>query len=600
MTISISVVMASVMIFILFQQMKGQDLAPEFVTRINWIAANNNVALSFASKTDEHANIEFRYMNNQLITSTVEIHSSAALTQLRSTDNTFLSIIDIRLQKGELVYSTWDSTQCREGPNFEVENRGEESYRKITNTTGQPIYFIDNSAISPSWELLEPQEIYELVENGKSGYIEVRTNLEEFKDCATLIWDFLPKPPQYNGYVINIKDTPMLTGRVYFINIDVSNLTGFRGMSGAIHVDKNLRIIGQSFVGTLSDGMAKGNFMPVDSTNVLTFAVASNNPLSITVGTMFRIDVMAMGDYPISTAITMTNIQFSPAKKYKVTGGNVVFGTQVVSGTVVDFYNHPLPLTNLVISDGVRSAIQGLRNDGTFLSYLQDSSSNFNLDFYPVGYNPVAFQNIQYSLNCIVGMYTCDVESMDVFDDGIDDLEDTICLIDDWMFRPRPDCKVGQMQYEFSPQNFNFYTPGLHNMKVLGRLLGEIIVLKNNRVDTASIKPDLPTVEILGQRTGNKGKVVSLKVSSSAPIDTIGLVFNQELNGSSTEFWYKDHLLLQSNGTNEITAEVSVPFTQTGLFEVGQIYYGNDVGSSEAKIILIPSLPLYLPSVYKN
>jgi hypothetical protein len=244
--------------------------------------------------------------------------------------------------------------------------------------------------------------------------------------------------------------------------------------------------------------------------------------------------------------------------------------------------------------------VQGLRNDGTFLSFLQDSSSYFNLDFYPVGYNPVSFQNIQYSLNCIVGMYTCDVESMDVYDDGIDDLEDTICLIDDWMFRPRTDCKVGQMQYEFSPRTFNFYTPGLHNMKVLGRLLGDIIVLKKNRVATASIKPDLPVVEFLGQRTGANGRIVSFKVLSKAPLDAVGLVFTKELNGASTEFWYKEYVLLQSNGTNEIMAEVSIPITQTEVFEVGQIYYGDEVGGSDSQILLVPSVPLYLPSLHKN
>ncbi|MDQ5885837.1 MAG: hypothetical protein QG628_234 [Patescibacteria group bacterium] len=598
-TVCLSLLVTSVMMTILVITVQAESTPDLFSTTINWSAPNDDITLSFASPAQQQLHIQYRYSTEEIVSKTLSIGLNTEITQTRRSEGKTLTIVDIRQANGEIIYSTWDTNQCREGPILEVKNHGETSERSITNTTGQPIYFIDHSAPNAEWLQLNQGETYRVTHLGVVGFIEIRTNLDSIEDCASLIWDFLPKEEISTDYSVEIEDTEMFSGLIYFIDIYVKNLVGFRGVSGAIELDDRIQLIGQNFEGTLSKGMTKANFTPI--ANVLNFALASSNPLSETEGILFRIFVIATADYPMTSTIKIRDLQFSPAKPYKVSGGNVRFGSRVVNGRVVDFYDNPLPDTNItLIGDGWRVA-SSAQLDGSFQTYLQDGRPGpFSLEFTRSRFSLLGFINIQRSLNCIVGRYTCDTESTDVFDDGKIDLEDSICLIDYWLLRPRTNCKVNIMQYEYSPKTFDYFTPGLHNMNVVGRLLGEVIFEDNLGVTAQTFTT--PTVEFVHARQTGNDSVVTIKVKSDTPLDAVGLLFSHSINGADSPNWLNNRLLLQGDGlSHEILAEVTIPVTQTIQFKVNRIYYGDQFLDGKSTIILQPKKPtMYLSFISRK
>ncbi len=601
MTVCLSLLVTSVMMTILVITVQAQSTPDLFTTTINWSAPNDEITLSFASPAEQQLHIEYRYSTKEIVTQTLSIGSNTEITQVRKSEGKYLTIVDILQANGERVYSTWDTNQCREGPLLEVKNHGDSSERSIINTTGQPIYFIDHSAPNAEWVQLKQGETYRVTYTGLAGFIEIRTNLDSIENCANFIWDFLPKEEIFQGYSVEIEDTEMFSGLIYFIDIYVKNLVGFRGVSGAIELDDRLQLIGQNFEGTLSKGMTKANFTPISNTNVLSFALASNYPLSVTEGTLFRIFVIATGDYPMTSTIKIRDLQFSPAKPYKISGGNVRFGSHVVNGRIVDFYDNPLPDTNItLIGNGWRVA-SSAQLDGSFQTYLQDGRPGpFSLEFTRSRFSLLGFINIQRSMNCIVGRYTCDTESVDTFDDGKIDLEDSICLIDYWLLRPRTNCKVNVMQYEYSPKTFDYFTPGIHNMKVIGRLLGEVIFQDNLGITAQTFTQ--PTSEFVNVRQTGNGSVVTIKVKTDAPLDAVGLLFSHSIIGASSPNWFNDRLLLQGDGlSHEILAEVTVPVTQTMQFEISRIYYGDQFIKGTSSIQLQPKKPtMYLSFISRK
>ncbi len=517
------------------------------------------------------------------------------ITDLRDAVPASSTAVEILPENGGRIYTRWNSDVCDDGPQLTLGNENNVFGWYVVNTTGQTLYYWDHSRYMTSWVALNPSEGFGFRYGSAVGFVEFKMN-PYGSNCADLKWDFSPQPAPMHLEIP--ENMGIIDGQILVAPVLVNNLQGQEGIQFAVEFDpEKLQYIGEEKHETIAAEVTSS--VNLSGTQVLVAAVALGTfSKEQSSGNLIKLSFLAKGKYAETSDLRIVNLYTKPERNTTVRDGYATFGTLSVSGIVQDYWGQALPATQYVLQFQPGGTEQGpIQSNGTF-ELLMVLGKN-SLMFYPdsIDESRLTLQDIQDILDASTDRVEVDFLSADTNKDGILNIDDAICNAKHWLDIADYTCSTGYYRYDGYEPIFDNFSPNLHGMKVVGRLVGDVI-----RTDVAAAATTAqPTVEFLEQRPAalRGGAIVTMRISGEN-LGALGFEFSHVVQTNSAHASSNENRLiaLSDQAPTVQLVEVFVPTTEELNLSVDLYYQDEVIRNAATTTISKPELyTLLLPAV---